>query len=71
MFLQLPFLASSNLQHIVLVLNTVILIVALVVAEVVYSETPRAKRKHLVYFLPMFVVLVGILIYAAYKQTGN
>ena len=71
MFLQLPFCASNALQHTVLVLNTLLLIGALIIAELVYSEVPREKRKHLVYFLPLLLVLISLLIYAAYKQMGS
>lgn len=70
MFLKLPFTFMTNLQQTVLVLNTIILIAALIVAELVYSETPKEKRVHLKYFYPLFVVLVGLLIYAGYKQAG-
>ena len=67
-FLHLPFSFSSNLQHTVLIINTVILITALIVVELIYSEKPRSKRKELRYFYPLFMVLIGILIFAAYKQ---
>ena len=69
MFLRLPFNFLTNLQQTVLVLNTVVLIIALIVVELVYSEMPKSKRTHLKYFYPLFLVLVGLLIYAAYKQT--
>ncbi len=71
MFLRFPFNFVTNLQQTVLVVNTVILIVALIVVELVYSETPKEKRSHLKYFYPLFLVLVGLLIYAAYKQVGK
>jgi hypothetical protein len=71
MFLQLPFKFILDAQHTVLVLNTVLLIIALVVAELVYSEAPREKRRQLFYLFPLFLVLSGILIYAAYKQTAG
>lgn len=61
----------ANLQETVLVINTVLLLGVLIVVELVYSETPRAKRQHLKYFYPLVLVLVGLLIYAAYKQAGN
>lgn len=71
MFLRLGFSFVNNLQHTVLLVNTVILIGALIVAELAYSETPPAKRRHLKYFYPLFLVLVGLLIYAAYRQVGK
>jgi uncharacterized membrane protein len=70
-FLQLPFHFGTNLQQAVLVINTVLLIAALLVIELVYSETPKEKRQHLKYFLPLLLILVGLLVYAAYKQVGN
>jgi hypothetical protein len=71
MFLRLPFNFAPNLQENVLVINTVLLICALIVIELVYSETPRDKRQHLKYFLPLLLVLVGLLVVAAYKQVGK
>jgi hypothetical protein len=70
-FLELPFRFATNLQQIVLVVNTVLLIIALIVAELIYSESPQEKRRHLKYFLPLFLILIGLLIYAAYKQVGK
>jgi uncharacterized membrane protein YhhN len=55
----------------VLLINTVILIAALVVVELVYSETTREKRQQLKFFYPLFLVLLGLLVYAAYKQVGK
>lgn len=69
MFLRLPFHFAPHLQQTALLLNTVVLILALIVTELVYSESPKEKREHLKYFYPLFIVLVGLLIYAAYKQT--
>jgi len=71
MFLQLPFQLGAHLQQTVLVLNTVLLVAALIVVELVYSERPKEQRQHLRYFYPLFLVLAGLLIYAAYKQTGS
>ena len=71
MFLQLPFNFANNLQQIVLILNTIVFIITLVIMELVYSEAPIEKRKHLKYFLPLFLVLSALLIYAAYKQVGK
>jgi hypothetical protein len=39
--------------------------------ELVYSEAPLEKRKHLKQFFPLFLILIGLLIYAAYKQAGK
>jgi uncharacterized membrane protein SirB2 len=70
-FLRLPFHFVTNLQQTVLLINTVILIAALVVVELVYSETTREKRQQLKFFYPLFLVLLGLLVYAAYKQVGK
>jgi hypothetical protein len=71
MFLQLPFQFLSQLQQTVLVINTVLLLGVLIVIELVYSETPYSKRKQLKYFFPLLAVLIGLLVFAAYKQVGN
>lgn len=68
MFFQLPFHAAASLQRTVLTLNTVILIIALIVAELKYAETPKSKRKHLKQFYPLLIVLSGLLVYAIFKQ---
>lgn len=68
MFLQLPFQAAASLQRTVLTLNTVILIITLIVAELVYAEMPKSQRKHLKHLYPILVVLSGLLLYAIYKQ---
>lgn len=71
MFLKFPYQFALNLQQTVLVINTVLLIVALIIMELVYSEAPLEKRKHLKQFFPLFLILIGLLIYAAYKQAGK
>lgn len=68
MFLRLPFHGSAQLQQTALVLNTIILIVSLIVAELLYAELPKEKRRPLRYFYPLFVILAGLLAYAIYKQ---
>ena len=59
-----------GLRQTVFLLNTVLLIAALIVVELVYSETAKAKRKQLVLFFPLFLVLAGLLIYAVHAQPG-
>jgi dipeptide/tripeptide permease len=71
MFLRLPFQFMTNLQETVLVINTVILIAALIVVELVYSERPKAERQHLKYFFPLILVLTGLLLFAIFKQAGK
>ena len=71
MFLQLPFTAAGNLQRIVLILNTVLLLAGLIALELVYSERPADQRSHLKLFIPLMFVLIGLLVYAAYRQTGH
>ena len=71
MYLTLPFHIINNLQQTVLVINTVLLIAALIVVELVYAEKPKKKRAHLKYFSPLIMVMVGLLIYAIIKQVGK
>lgn len=68
MFLNIPFSFSANLQHIVLIINTVLLITALIIFELVYAEKSKKKRRALRYFLPLLVALGGLFIYAAFRQ---
>lgn len=68
MFLNIPFSLSANLQHIVLIINTVLLIAALIIFELVYAEKPKKQRRGLRYFLPLLVALVGLFVYAAFRQ---
>lgn len=68
MFLRPLFDVSTSTQQLVLILNTGLLIAALAIVELVYSETPLAKRRHLKYMLPLFIFLAGLLIYAGYQQ---
>ncbi len=71
MFFHFPQLITSNLRQTALLINTVLLIVALVVVELVYSEAAPKKRRELRYFYPLFVVLTGLLIYAIYVQRNG
>ena len=68
MFVRLPFQFAVHMQQTILILNTVILIAALIVAEIVYGETPKEKKAHLRYFYPVLAVLIGILVFAVIKQ---
>lgn len=68
MFFLFPLQHRSDLRQSVFLLNTVLLILALIAVELIYSETPKAKREQLKFFLPLFLVLVGLLIYGAYFQ---
>jgi hypothetical protein len=70
-FLRLPFEFSPALQQTALVVNTIILIVALVVAELTYSEVSPERRQQLRHFLPLFIVLGGLLLYAIFKQVAH
>lgn len=70
-FLKLPFEYNGSIQRTALIVNTVLLIGALIIIELVYSETPREQRRHLLLFLPLFLVLIGILLYAVYRQVGK
>ncbi len=70
MFFHFPLHVVHNLRQIVLLLNTVLLIAALIVVELIYSEKPAAKRRELRYFYPLFITLTGLLIYGIYVQRG-
>lgn len=71
MFLKLPFEFNESVHQAALIVNTLLLIGALAVMELIYSETPKEQRAHLKYFLPLFLVLSGLLLYAVYKQVGK
>jgi|GEM_PF-2363486 len=71
MFLELPFQAGTNVERLVLILNTVLLLAGLVALELVYSERPKEQRSHLKLFIPIVFVLIGLLIYAVYRQTSH
>ena len=68
MFLRLPFQFSTHVQQTVLILNTILLIAALVVAELVFADMSKRKKTHLKYFYPVIAVMAGILVFAVYKQ---
>lgn len=61
MFLGIPQLLSPSFRQTVLILNTVLLILALVVFELVYAEIPKSERKQLPYAYPILIILCGIL----------
>lgn len=71
MFLQLPFHSTTYVQHIVLILNTVIVITSLIVVELVYADAPPEKRRQLRYFYPLVLVLAAMLAYAVYNQVKH
>ena len=69
MFFQIPFRFSTQARNAVLIINTLLIIIYLVVFELAYAEKPKNTRQHLQYFWPLLLILFGILVYAAYKQT--
>lgn len=71
MFFGIRLDTDIDLQHLVLTLNTVLLIAILIVVELLYAEAPKNKRRHLRLFFPLIAVLGGLLIYAVYKQMGE
>ncbi|HEX8182293.1 MAG TPA: hypothetical protein VF575_01680 [Candidatus Saccharimonadales bacterium] len=71
MFLKFPFEFNDSVQQTALIVNTVLLIGALIAVELVYAESAPEQRKHLRLFMPLFMVLVGILLYAVIKQVGK
>lgn len=68
MFFTFPVQVIDSIRQLSLLLNTVVLIVVLITVELVYSERPKEDRKHLRYFYPLVIILVGLLVYAAYLQ---
>jgi uncharacterized membrane protein len=68
MFFNFPVVVTTEIRQLALILNTVVLITALIIVELVYAEQPRRNRTHLRMFYPLFLVLGGLLIYAAYVQ---
>lgn len=72
MFFGLPLESQASLQQTVLVLNTILLIAALIIVELIYAEKSKAHRRaHLRYFLPIAAVMGGLLMYAFYLQIGK
>lgn len=70
MFLQ-TVVSSANVQRIALIINTVLLIALLITIELAYSDQSKEKRKPLYLFAPLVLILVGLLIFAAYKQQAG
>ncbi len=70
MFLQ-TMVSSAEVQRIALIINTVLLISLLIAIELIYSDQPKAKKRPLYLFAPLVLVLVGLLIFAAYKQQAG
>ncbi len=70
MFLQ-TVVSSANMQRIALIINTVLLIALLITIELAYSDQSKEKRKPLYLFAPLVLILVGLLIFAAYKQQAG
>lgn len=68
MFLGLPIDQPEAVQRIVLILNTVLLISALLVFEFLFAHASKKKKKQLRLFYPGFAVMCGILAYAVYVQ---
>jgi hypothetical protein len=70
MFFIFPVQLIPSLRQVVFLINTVLLIAALITVELVYSEVPKEKRRQLISFFPLFLVLSGLLIYAVHAQKG-
>jgi len=62
---------SPQLQGAALVLNTIVLIVILIAAEMLYADSPKTKRRQLVLFYPFIVVCIGLVAFAAYHELGG
>ncbi|HEU4913839.1 MAG TPA: hypothetical protein VFT16_00325 [Candidatus Saccharimonadales bacterium] len=70
MLLGVVFDNPETLQKIVLILNTILLIGALLVYEFAFAHASKTKKKRFKLLYPILFVMVGILGYAAYKQGG-
>jgi hypothetical protein len=68
-FLQPHFDPVFHWQEIVLTVNTFLLIAFIIMAEFVYAGAPK-KRRRLRYVYPIFIVLSGLLLFAAFQQGG-
>ena len=60
----------ADIQSLALVLNTIVLIGALVVFELAFSELPRGQRRELRIFYPLLIIPVCILLIAFSQQTS-
>lgn len=70
MFLGLPLGDAAVLQKIALILNTVLLIAALVIGEILYADAHAKKRAQRRLFYPIIAVMAGVLLFAMYKQAS-
>lgn len=70
MFLQ-TMVSMAGVQRTALILNTVLLITLLIAIELIYADQPKEKRRPLYLFAPLVFILVGLLIFAAYKQQAG
>lgn len=71
MFLRVSTEHISQFQDTVLVLNTVLLLVALIIFEIVYSASPKEDKKHLKIFYPYIALFALILLYTVYTRAGK
>jgi hypothetical protein len=69
-FLTVQTAIPAGLQPVALILNTIVLIGALVVFELAFAELPRHERQHLRYFYPLLIIPIAILLIAFYQQVG-
>lgn len=71
MFLKIPFQSTPELQNIVLVTNTVLLIVALIIFELKYADLSKTEKRHLQLFYPFVSIFFVIFMYAVYRQVNG
>lgn len=71
LFLEVPFIHKVDLQATVLILNTVVLIVALIVFEFFYADAPKEEKKHLKFYYPYGVLAIGLLAFSILRQAGG
>jgi hypothetical protein len=66
-FIHFPY-HISNLRQLVLILNTALIIAALVVFELRRSDGKRIPLRNVAYLMPASTVLGGLLVFAVYLQ---
>lgn len=62
---------DPNLQSLVLLINTMLLIGALITLELVYTDAPKTQKANRRLYYPFIVVMVGLLFVAGYQQLGG
>lgn len=62
---------DPDLQSLVLLLNTMLLIAALITLELVYTDAPKTKKASRRLYYPFIFIMIGLLFVAGYQQLGG